>query len=907
MNKLHFVWCAAFLAGSAFAADVDVISESVAIDVPAGETNVCRLVSGADELTITKTGAGVLELRRVENAKAKLAIEGGRVLFANPRPAVCAEAFFAVNADDPSTLDIEEVGGVTYVDKVRDANGGEVYAVNNTTATERRTTPENRRVYLQKDFLNGRTVIDYGFLLVHAFTDPGALSKAYGGALIWSKRTTEVRNVVQVIADRPEVYEACSTYGLAPRTHVGPAMICDSRAYAGRRYLLETSGAALWYDNGQNAALYGTGADTRIDGVSISGTANWHKNVHYPAGFHRLDAQTTANVGSDGFGHHYKNGSGDLSDPYGGQMLAEYYCFTNVLAEADRVALDRYLAIRWSTNRLASVTLAAGAAIEVADDVRAYADAFVANGLVEVAGKGGLWVRTSAGDYRKERVRDTTVFVVPEDAPKGLEAVTFEGDGELAFTADSRHLLETLAANGSFTKSGPGELAASELGADVSSLVVAGGTLTIDALITQKTAAHFDASATNTMELVCENGTNYVTRWDDSGATSVFATDDTTVNDYRTDAKRRTPYLDTTVTATGLPVVDLGYFLQGDYVTEEAKAAAHGGAMWWSEEVSAQEVLMVVADRPELKTIVAADSGAAGKTGPSWFAHNKNYFMRRGSLAENAYPKYGAWNSQNYDFGAEGATLVDGEAPLYYGAAKDAVFKVAPTEGFHLVDFRFCDYDDFPTPKSDSVDRFGHTGYDSKSWGGLRFGEYMVFGTRLGDTDRERFTKALRLKWFGEGERETRTLENVTVADGATLSQAYCNLSATDTLALGGRLECPEVAAANLRVTGVASASGALTLGDEPTIEFVQKADGTFGTLAVGALAIPAGATVRLVVSDVSALRGQSFKLVDSDAVTGSGWTVETSPAVRYIPRLRIAADGLYVDFGAPGMMLIFR
>ena len=86
-----------------------------------------------------------------------------------------------------------------------------------------------------------------------------------------------------------------------------------------------------------------------------------------------------------------------------------------------------------------------------------------------------------------------------------------------------------------------------------------------------------------------------------------------------------------------------------------------------------------------------------------------------------------------------------------------------------------------------------------------------------------------------------------------------------------------------------------------------QKADGTFGMLAVGALAIPEGATVRLVVSDVSALRGQSFKLVDSGAVTGSGWTVETSPAVKYVPSLRIAADGLYVDFAAPGMMLIFR
>ena len=65
---------------------------------------------------------------------------------------------------------------------------------------------------------------------------------------------------------------------------------------------------------------------------------------------------------------------------------------------------------------------------------------------------------------------------------------------------------------------------------------------------------HLDASQTDTMTIVPQNGTNFVTRWNDADGGSVYAYHDASEYDYRDSPTNRMPFISTTKTLNSRPV-----------------------------------------------------------------------------------------------------------------------------------------------------------------------------------------------------------------------------------------------------------------------------------------------------------------------------------------------------------------
>jgi len=104
-------------------------------------------------------------------------------------------------------------------------------------------------------------------------------------------------------------------------------------------------------------------------------------------------------------------------------------------------------------------------------------------------------------------------------------------------------------------------------------------------------AFHFDASASDTLTVVQENGTNYVTRWDHASGGSRYAA---------AQQGGSRPYLSE---VAGLPVVDFGrYKYCNGYGS--SKQDGIGGYLHFSEgDANIREVFLVVADNAQCEEL----------------------------------------------------------------------------------------------------------------------------------------------------------------------------------------------------------------------------------------------------------------------------------------------------------------
>ena len=114
---------------------------------------------------------------------------------------------------------------------------------------------------------------------------------------------------------------------------------------------------------------------------------------------------------------------------------------------------------------------------------------------------------------------------------------------------------------------------------------------------------HVDASKADTMTVVSENGTNFVTRWTDVRPTAgVYATPWEVGESENWRAVGARPFL-REAAQNGRPVVDFGPFANSAFVDGSGKALGYGAAMNWSEGCSSlYEVFIVVADTEDVKT-----------------------------------------------------------------------------------------------------------------------------------------------------------------------------------------------------------------------------------------------------------------------------------------------------------------
>ena len=177
--------------------------------MPAGTTNHIEFLLGGNH-TITKTGAGCLEIGIVTNTGVSIAVSGGTLAFSDPRTLTTTGTLFHVDASLASSLVTVTENGTNFVTRWNDAEGGAYYATYDTARP---------RPMLAVNHAAGLDMIDFGQL--YYSSDKGAahadgtrdsldaatqaiLKSGYGAAFNISAQISGVKDYVYVLQDREE-------------------------------------------------------------------------------------------------------------------------------------------------------------------------------------------------------------------------------------------------------------------------------------------------------------------------------------------------------------------------------------------------------------------------------------------------------------------------------------------------------------------------------------------------------------------------------------------------------------------------------------------------------------------------------------------------------------------------------
>ncbi len=404
---------------------------------------------------------------------------------------------------------------------------------------------------------------------------------------------------------------------------------------------------------------------------------------------------------------------------------------------------------------------------------------------------------------------------------------------------------------------------------------------------------HVDASQTNTMTIVTENGTNYVTRWNDVDGGSLYFVDENTtgLGGQRTNPEKRKPYLNPALTQNGLPIIDLGSAIH------YWNTNGHGASFIIAEDkrASIAEYMSVISDTEDLKT------SGAGYPGPSYISY-------RGGTAP--------WSGQNE--GRRGELVSGKNPPLFRSSGNSAfvngdnfvngvkqAYSYSPPDGFNIINIR-------PTAKywcnliGRNIRGANNQKYDS--YGGQRIAEYMIFTSVLEDAKRQRIYNALRNKWFGDMPATTNFYDNLSLGTEASLTVKYEAVAVTDTLSLAGTLAAQYISAADIAVAGAGAAvDGALSLADGATLTFKRLPDDTWTSLSVTSLATEGSVSVSLSGS-LKGMGGKSVRLIATETPPNSleGWTLNYQ-AGSTRARLVLKEDGVWAEFLSPSLVILVK
>ena len=416
---------------------------------------------------------------------------------------------------------------------------------------------------------------------------------------------------------------------------------------------------------------------------------------------------------------------------------------------------------------------------------------------------------------------------------------------------------------------------------------------------------HLDASRADTLAITSQNGTNFVSRWNDADGGSYYAiSEDTTgVVGQRRNPENRLPFISIVTNLNSHPVIDLGSAMFREVTNETGAALGYGAAFQFANfpNLRVAEYLSVISDTEDLKTAPA-----------------KQYAPCYTSYREKAS------DFEGYNPGRRGQTVAGKNPPLFYKVSSSynitcvngtnfvngvqRAYTYNPPDGFNIINLR-------PTSaiSCNLIGRHVRNAGSNKvdTYGGQRIAEYMIFGELLGETTRDRIYKAMRTKWFGDAPATTNYYNNLSL--GAKAFMAVGNggeaVAVTNTLTLAGSLEAVNVSAARLAVaTAGATVNGALTLPAGATLSFGQLPDGTWTSLAATSLAVEGGGTVTLSCADTAGLAGTAVRLIATDAPPASldGWTVRL-PTSRLTARLSVRDDGVWVEFFRVTTILFVR
>ena len=812
------------------------------VDVAAGDVREIGLVSGNN--TLTKTGAGQLKIYGVAEGGVKIKVMGGTLAFGLiDLPAAGSNAWLRVDASDRSTMTVETVNGTNFVSRWNDANGGAHFVTNCTiTKSTWRPDPNNRKPFLREGVQNGRDVIDFGsYLSNKTMYDDGR----YGAAMEWDVRCSTIREVFLVVSDTEDLL------GLSNLN--GPFLLGDSDNYYFHRGTMWGGGhdALLLHDTQAKCANLRNNL-WRLDGRSISSPSA----ATLPAGFHVVNMRATGDVTASGFAH-------DRNLAFGGLRIAECLVFTSELGTTDRMSVQAYLSTKWRPIPLDSLELADGTTLDVGIGARLSAGTLKVTGTATVK-RDGATISTIADRSAADVLISADAKWTADDAT--VSRCAFLGDGEV--TVGGTAVLDGLTVGGKLTKTGKGELVAART-MQAQDIDVRDGQLTVSPLRSRGSFFHADASDASSMQVTTVNGTNFVSRWNDTVGGSCFATNAPVSKTWRTNPADRKAFVHEFGT-TGRKVVDFGSYLTSKIVSG-GHPAGYGAAMDWSQTCSTiREVFMVVADTPDLVGLKGRFS-TGDINGPFLLGDNTDkYHFHRDLMWNDGHPVLIKPTSSSANL-RNGVCWLDNRS-------QNPTSSAFPDGNLHFVNFQ----------ATDNV-QAGAFGRDRDlAFGGLIIGECIVFTTPAVADESERLRKQLLVKWgISPDAVYDYSCRNVSVAQGTQAKFPYAGLNVTGKLAIGGTVDAVRVAVSDIAIGSTAAAvTGELTLPAAGTIE-LSKA--MFGE--------PETAAVVKVLSAGSVSRQGKL----------TGWTAVGDYLDRYSVKFKAEDDGVYATIKPRGLMLILR
>ena len=472
---------------------------------------------------------------------------------------------------------------------------------------------------------------------------------------------------------------------------------------------------------------------------------------------------------------------------------------------------------------------------------------------------------------------EMSAFLQTKWFPISLKSVTVAADASLVLD-DGVNLDAPISVNG-----------ARKLELESQKIVFNHGLLGLGALV------HVDASQTNTMTIVTENGTNFVTRWRDvDGGSRVFVHENETgLKGQRTNPEKRKPFLNPVLTQNGLPIMDLGSAIHF------SNTNGHGASFMLEglPKLQFAEYLAVISDTEDLKTSFAGQPGPSyisfrGGTAP-WAGQNEG---RRGELVSGKNPPL--FRSSNNSPCVNGTNYINGVLQPY---------SYNPPDGFNIINIRPRAANQFYCNLIGRNIR-GVSGQTIDSYGGQRIAEYMLFGSILDDAKRQRIYNALRNKWFGDVPATTNFCGTLFLGSEASLTVKYEALAVTDMLDLAGALAAPTISAANMDIAGAnATLDGELVLADGAALTFKRLADGSWTSLSATSL-VSEGAVAVSLLGDLKGMAGMSVRLIATDNPPASlaGWMLNyTSAGTR--ARLVLKDDGVWAEFLSPSTVILVK